>query len=150
MFVRNNTVCPNCGNCRTYDLTIEPIGPDQESWDMHAECIACSWRESRIMVDHIVFQILGETFRFHSSDLYTKHLYDAYSLACDDPLRFATYPEQRAFIDAFVCKFVKKDVVVYCLLDDPLLGKVVKYLIGSEGQDCSSEIDEYLLRTVGL
>lgn len=42
MFVRNNTTCPNCGDCNTFDVTFKPTG-DYPDWRMHLECIACSW-----------------------------------------------------------------------------------------------------------
>jgi hypothetical protein len=47
MFVRDNTTCPNCGECQTFDFSVSEVESDvAESFLVIAECIHCSrqWR----------------------------------------------------------------------------------------------------------
>lgn len=157
MFVRNNTTCPNCGNCKTFDLTISQSDAS-ELWCMRVECIHCSWAMSVDLSStflHMVLDRLYESTSTMNGDFKTMDLRLRASTSPDESepytvgLSFKKSVDEREFILHVISKFIRKNTIVSEWVHGTIWSDVVEYFVSRPSRKYRVR-EQSLLRTVGL
>ena len=150
MFVRNNTTCPNCGKCNTFDITFSPTEAYPE-WTMRLECIDCCWGLSaefdRRSLCRIFNGVCLNTPLGDLSDRARRAFFDSQRLY--DSIKEQLYYSREVFVDVWCAEVFKPNTLCKALTNQADLGHVVSYFVSKPSRKYRFKPD-HLLRTVGL
>jgi len=150
MFVRNNTTCPNCGNCKVFDFVVDESS-DTLGWCMQIACIGCEWKisiDSSLEGLRLLFQGLVRVSGWRIDD--DSNLVRLWNRSLDvfDNIEDLVAAELK-FVRYMATSVVRPNVVHGVLSESGPLSKVISYFVERPERKRRFRWD-LLLRTVGL
>jgi len=151
MFVRNNTNCPNCGKCKTFDFVIDEAMDHRYGWIMRIACIQCDWSmtiDATLEGLRQLFQGVVKHLGWRFEDTHAVKLWNA-SMEAECESTHLVVQAEKNFIRYLAHSVFQPNVVREPFLEDQFLSKVIEYFVEKPDRKRRYRWD-ILLRTVGL